>query len=84
MLLHIDQFNSMNKSKCYNDCEKSVVLIIPVSSLYFQSYQPIILSANLSLEFSYMSSGTLINLRMFELHMNMSISVPKTGYTIDI
>ena len=51
-------------SKCYNDCENFVVLIISASSLYFQSYQPIIPSGTLSLELSYISGGTLINLRL--------------------
>ena len=80
MLLHVDQFNSVNKSnQNYNACEKFVVIIISASSLYFQSYQPIIPSGTLSLELSYTSGGTLINLRLLDVHVNMSISVSKAG-----
>ena len=45
--------------KCYN--EKFMILIIPASSLYFQRYQPIIPSATLPSEFSYIPGGGLIN-----------------------
>ena len=45
--------------ECYN--ENFMILIIPASSLYFQSYQPIIPPAILPSEFSYILGGSLIN-----------------------